>query len=183
METRLNQWANRVRKEHRVPPLVFDEPLAKVARRYARVLGTHHLLRHRGPKGDEVADRLRRAGIVDWDRVGENLEYHTIYRYRSYREDGTLFTAVCFAPEELAREIVQEWLNSPGHRRNLLDPDFTHLGTGVFVETELEAVYAVQIYRRKVSCGYPSGPCCRNPRNPSWKMCQVPFHCVDDRCE
>jgi uncharacterized protein YkwD len=34
-------------------------------------------------------------------------------------------------PQKLAKEIVDDWMSSPGHRANLLDPDFTHLGVGV----------------------------------------------------
>ena len=30
-----------------------------------------------------------------------------------------------------ASEIVEGWMNSPEHRKNMLDPDFTHLGVGV----------------------------------------------------
>jgi uncharacterized protein YkwD len=33
--------------------------------------------------------------------------------------------------QEIARDIIHDWLNSPGHRENLLDPNFTHLGVGV----------------------------------------------------
>ena len=33
--------------------------------------------------------------------------------------------------QELAQEIVADWMSSPGHRDNILDPDFTHLGVGV----------------------------------------------------
>ena len=30
-----------------------------------------------------------------------------------------------------ARVIVDSWMTSPGHRANLLNPDYTHLGVGV----------------------------------------------------
>ena len=31
----------------------------------------------------------------------------------------------------LAKEIMDTWMRSPGHRENLLSPDFTHLGVGI----------------------------------------------------
>ena len=34
---------------------------------------------------------------------------------------------------ELAQRVVTGWMNSPGHRANLLDPGFTHIGIGVAV--------------------------------------------------
>ena len=33
--------------------------------------------------------------------------------------------------QKLAKEIVDDWMSSPDHRANVLDPDFTHLGVGV----------------------------------------------------
>ena len=33
----------------------------------------------------------------------------------------------------MARVIVDSWMTSPGHRANLLNPDYTHLGVGVSV--------------------------------------------------
>jgi len=33
--------------------------------------------------------------------------------------------------DELARNIVQDWMNSPGHRRNILTPEYEKMGAGV----------------------------------------------------
>jgi uncharacterized protein YkwD len=33
--------------------------------------------------------------------------------------------------QQVANEIVDDWMSSPGHRENILDPRFTHLGVGV----------------------------------------------------
>ena len=33
--------------------------------------------------------------------------------------------------QQVAKEIVDDWMSSPGHRENILDPRFTHLGVGV----------------------------------------------------
>ena len=33
--------------------------------------------------------------------------------------------------QRVAKEIVDDWMSSPGHRENILDPRFTHLGVGV----------------------------------------------------
>ena len=31
-----------------------------------------------------------------------------------------------------AEEVVKDWMESPGHRRNMLEPKFTELGIGIF---------------------------------------------------
>ena len=38
---------------------------------------------------------------------------------------------VAFEVEDMARQIVDGWMRSPGHRQNILRPNYTHLGTGV----------------------------------------------------
>jgi uncharacterized protein YkwD len=43
---------------------------------------------------------------------------------------------------EIAAALVEAWMNSPGHRANLLDPEFTHLGSSVRVAHGAGAWYA-----------------------------------------
>ena len=45
--------------------------------------------------------------------------------------------------ESLANEIVEGWMNSPGHRKNILTPDFEKLGVGVSIGDD-GGVYATQ---------------------------------------
>ena len=42
-----------------------------------------------------------------------------------------------------ARDMLQAWLNSPGHRRNVENPEFTHLGVGWATSSD-GSVYATQ---------------------------------------
>jgi len=64
--------------------------------------------------GTSVVDRIRATGYLDsagsWG-VGENI--------------GWGFTT--------GAEAVTWWMNSPGHRANILQSDFTHLGVGVYL--------------------------------------------------
>ena len=32
--------------------------------------------------------------------------------------------------------VVSEWMNSPGHRENILSPNFTFIGVGYYVDTD-----------------------------------------------
>jgi uncharacterized protein YkwD len=53
--------------------------------------------------------------------------------------------------EELAAKFVQAWLDSPPHRDNLLNPNFTHLGCAVNTGTGPAAVmfvYSTQVFAR-----------------------------------
>jgi hypothetical protein len=70
---------------------------------------------HDSLDGRTFIDRLRAAGYIPSDQrwlVGENLAWGT----------GSLATA---------RSIVAAWMNSPGHRENILRPQFREIGLGI----------------------------------------------------
>ena len=50
---------------------------------------------------------------------------------------------------DLAGRLVQQWMDSPGHRQNILNPAFRYLACGVALRRglqEREMVYAVQVF-------------------------------------
>jgi len=95
-----------------VGPLRFSEGLALAARRHARDLGPRGGLEHVGSDGSRLSERLNRLGT--WQGlVAENI--------------GTL--------EEDPRQVVIQLLvddgvQSRGHRRNLFNPDLHQAGAG-----------------------------------------------------
>lgn len=110
---------NEARREAGVAAVEADVPLREVARDHARDMYLRGYFDHDTPecepRGDTVPagtcrdpfDRMRAAGI-DFDVAGENL---------------------ALAPTEGAAHTGL--LDSPGHRRNMLDPDFTRVGIAV----------------------------------------------------
>ncbi|MCX5893685.1 MAG: CAP domain-containing protein, partial [Deltaproteobacteria bacterium] len=51
--------------------------------------------------------------------------------------------------EALARRIMDAWMSSPGHRQNILNPDYTHLGVGVAASgAEISATQLFATLRR-----------------------------------
>ena len=52
--------------------------------------------------------------------------------------------------DEMAQRLVRSWMESPGHRANILDPDYRGIGVGVAVDidtdrgTPWETVWATQ---------------------------------------
>jgi uncharacterized protein YkwD len=118
---------NNRRSARGLPRLRLNRKLSKAA-----VWHTHDMVRrsyfaHVSQRGRDVVDRLYGArylgGRFSW-RVGENLAWGSGSR-------GT------------PREIVRAWMNSPGHRRNMLDGRFREVGIGVIaaspVRTDLPA--------------------------------------------
>jgi uncharacterized protein YkwD len=89
--------------------------LASAAGRYARQMVSERFFAHTSPRGSTVLSRIRGTaylrGAPAWT-VGENIA----------AGGGTLATP---------RAIVEAWMESPGHRANLLSPCFRDVGIGI----------------------------------------------------
>jgi uncharacterized protein YkwD len=103
---------NAARARRGRPPLVADPQLDTVAQAHARDMLERRYYDHRDPEGRAVRGRVRRLGL-DPRRLGENL------------------ARGIFSPAE----VVERWLLSSGHRRNILEPEFTRLGVGMSFAT------------------------------------------------
>lgn len=120
--------ANGARRRAGARALSTDPALARAARRYARELAERREIEHvsRTPGRRTFRDRIDAAGARA--RVaGENLARLTAY------------------PEYLPERVVRAWLQSPGHRSNLLDPIFARTGIGVWLGSD-DVWYIVQLY-------------------------------------
>ena len=91
--------------------LVWDEKLARIARDYSLDMCRRDFFSHTSPGGAALADRLvsARLGYV---KVAENLGMN-----RGFSDPGA--------------DCVKGWLDSPGHRRNMLSDGFRQAGVGV----------------------------------------------------
>jgi uncharacterized protein YkwD len=87
------------------PPVRLSETLAVVALGHADDMAKHNYFEHEDLKGRSPADRVRALGYKE-KLVGENIAY---------------------GPKS-ADEVVQGWLDSPGHCENIMDPRFAEMG-------------------------------------------------------
>jgi uncharacterized protein YkwD len=98
---------NKVRAEHKLPPLKANARLTKAAIGHARDMAEHDKLTHEGSDGSKSFERIKRAGYVYKD-CGENVA----------------------SGQETVAEVMRTWMESPPHRENIL-ADFTEMGGGV----------------------------------------------------
>ncbi len=73
----------------------------------------------------------------------------------------------------LAKEITKGWMESPGHRENILHGDYDEAGVGVVIANGY--VYATQEFIARTDCGFNTGPCCAKPGYIPY--CFVPLEC------
>jgi uncharacterized protein YkwD len=119
--------ANRARVKQGLSSLETNEAMMRAAMEYAAELAGRETLDHKSRTvgKEDAGERLRSVG-VPWNRVGENL--------------------AMFSPRiGIAESSITGWLNSPGHRRNLLDANFRMTGAGVARDVNGN-YYVVQMY-------------------------------------
>jgi len=118
---------NELRRKHGLEPLRTDERLMQVARNYSRLMAEKKFFSHYGPAGEDVADRVSAAGI-SFSLVAENL-------FKSVNGRNSVDLA------------VKGWMNSPGHRQNILRDNITDTGVGVW--RERNTCHFTQVFIRR----------------------------------
>jgi uncharacterized protein YkwD len=108
------------------PPLALSARLSNAALAHSREMAATSHFEHEGPRGDTPAMRVQRAGY-DAARVGENIAYGPT------------------SPEE----VVQGWIDSPGHCANLMDPKFAEMGLAYAIDTRSRGgIYWTQVFAK-----------------------------------
>jgi uncharacterized protein YkwD len=104
---------NNQRSAHGLAPLASEATLEAAATRYSRTMVQQRFFAHVTPGGQTLRQRLAAyIGSADDFTVGENLAWG----------EGTLATPA---------SIVRGWMNSAGHRANILNGAFAEIGIGI----------------------------------------------------
>jgi uncharacterized protein YkwD len=110
-------------------PLVLDPTLTRAAAGHADSMARLSYMEHKGRDGSTPADRASRAGY-DWRSIGENIAMG----------------------QTTAGQVMQDWLRSPEHCANIMEPRFTQMGVAFAVNKASEGgIYWAQ------SFGLPRG--------------------------
>lgn len=98
---------NAERVRHGLRPLTVDDRLGRAAQGHSEDMARRAFFSHENPDGAQVWDRAVAAG----------------YQYRKVAEN-------IAAGQRTAAEVVRGWMDSPGHRANILDGELTQIGVG-----------------------------------------------------
>lgn len=99
---------NEERTQRGLKPLNMGEKLDQSADDYSQAMIDENRFSHTGSNGSSPGDRLRTAGYTDWNTWAENIA----------------------AGQQTPKEVVNSWMNSAGHRANILNDRLTHMGLG-----------------------------------------------------
>ena len=106
-------------------------------------------------------DNAFAANLDRADTAGKKLDVvraEVAKRASAYRNEAALPVAEIdwFSSEELAADMVAGWMESEGHRKNILDPDYGEAGIGL---AEVDGyVISTQVFIERADCGYETGP-------------------------
>lgn len=109
IEGELWDLINKERVSRSLGTLSADEKLAQVAKGHSMKMSREKTLSHTFPEYDNLETRLKQAGVY----------------FMSFAEN------VAFSETYVASIIHQELMDSPLHRENIVDPEYTHCGINV----------------------------------------------------
>ena len=115
-ERMIASLTNDARKNHGASALLWDDNLRAIARAHSKDMHENDYYSHDNQDGDGPTERGLKAGYrcknIVYNGLSENL-YQALGQYMT------------------PQEAVTGWMNSPGHRRNMLDPFFIRIGIGI----------------------------------------------------
>lgn len=121
---------NHKRQEHGLDRLQRDRRLSRAAHAHTFDMIRGRYFAHVSRRGRDVGDRLAHTGYTRgarWWLVGENLAWG----------GGSLSTP---------RQIMSAWMDSPGHRANILNRDFREIGVAVAFDAPVQVGSSAATY-------------------------------------
>jgi uncharacterized protein YkwD len=125
-ENEIYNLINDERRKKGLGELGWDNNLAQMARSYSKKMAKESFFSHYDSDGNTVVDRVQDSNIRGWRKIGENLFF-------------------CEGYNDFDLLAVRGWMNSPEHRQNILDRQFTTTGIGV-AQARNGQIYITQVF-------------------------------------
>lgn len=104
---RVIELVNQERAKEGLPALVYDAGIEKAA--LVRAKETEKSFSHTRPDGKSFSTALTEAGVT-FRGAGENIAYG----------------------QRTPEQVMEGWMNSPGHRANIMNKDYKKIGVGYY---------------------------------------------------
>jgi uncharacterized YkwD family protein len=121
-EKQVGNLVNEERKKAGLKPLQLDTKLSDVAREKSKDMMNKGYFSHQSPTYGSPFDMMKQFGIT-YRAAGENIA----------------------KGQQTPQEVMKAWMNSEGHRANILNGSFTHIGVG-FVKDSQGMTYWTQMF-------------------------------------
>ena len=139
LENLIHQRIDGQRREEGLTILQYDVALADIARAHSDDMAAFDYLSHTNLQGQSPSERaenasytcIKQQGSFYTKGIGENIFQGWLFSSRTYA--GGVLTRNYMTADELADQIVDGWMDSPGHRANIVKPTYDKEGIGVTV--------------------------------------------------
>nr|WP_312578051.1 CAP domain-containing protein [Sedimentibacter sp.] len=111
-EQKVVELVNVERQKAGLSSLTLDTSISNIARMKSADMATNNYFAHQSPTYGSAGDMLTKYG-VKWSAWGENIA----------------------SGQRTPQEVVTAWMNSPGHRANIMSTNFSKIGVGYAVNS------------------------------------------------
>ncbi len=150
LEYLVHELTNLEREKYGLSQLAFDPEIRQIARGHSLDMAVREYFAHETPEGLTPSDRAaengyscqKMVGLLIYSGIAENIfQGHLFDSY--YTINGEITSYDWNTEEEIAKTTVDGWMNSPGHRENILTEIYDREGIGVEI-THDNKVYVTQ---------------------------------------
>ncbi|MDD5012618.1 MAG: CAP domain-containing protein [Candidatus Nanoarchaeia archaeon] len=131
IEQKIFESVNQERINHGLNALVWDNQLALIAREHSEDMYKRDFFDHNNPDGDGPTERAENNGIRitngNWIGIAENIGQTPI--------GDVIGCGYTHSEEEITNCAMDGWMNSPGHRENILNSNYDVIGIGTYCTT------------------------------------------------
>jgi len=131
-EMEVHRLINLEREKQGLKILEYDQELASVAKLHSIDMANDGYFAHETPEGLTPTDRAGEADYVCRYQIG-NMIYSGIGENIHMVKGPSV--ALGSTPESIAELAVSGWMDSPGHKKNILTSNFSKEGIGVSIST------------------------------------------------
>lgn len=137
---------NKARESQRRPPFVFSPGLRNVASLHSEQMAKYEFVDHYNKRNRRLYSPQGRGRVYNQEVIAENVASSFLYNYESganfYRAwNGSYYDFFTYDNEmirpltylQFAQRIVNDWMESKGHRINILHPKLKTLGCAVSI--------------------------------------------------
>lgn len=128
VERRIHERVNEIRMDNDLSTIEYDDGIASIARVHSHDMAERGYFSHVNPEGEGPDDRMGSLFPSSCRAVGENL--------------AMVGTARADDADAIAERVVTGWMESEGHRENILTDGWDREGIGVYLNDR--AAFATQ---------------------------------------
>ena len=146
---RIHELINVQRTAQGLAALATDPVLAGIAENHSEDMAAQNYFSHESLSGQTPTDRGTMAGYTcrkDYGSyytigIAENIFQNNLYT--SVTSTNGVLSYDWTSPEDIAQSTVDGWMNSPGHKKNILTPTYDREGIGVAISSD-DKVYITE---------------------------------------